>query len=420
MIFRRIKKTVTWFQQRQKRLERERERQISQIEKMYSDLEAKDIALQEREKKHMQLDTSFILRFWIFWALIAYFSYIIFKTLDAVYLILAAFVISMILDAPITFFSKYMHRWLAIALSYLLVLWSIFLIVFIVLPFVINQIVDVLKLAINKINEFQVLLQNEGLISVIQNHLQFPPRLEGMLIDTLKSEWLLEELQKRLQENISQIISEVTSYATNLWAFAVKLLWWVFTTIAQAMILFVMAIFFSVEKTGVINFISSLWGGRRNHLFVKMHKMYAKLGLWIKWQFLVCVYVGVVIAILFGLFSWIFGIKIPNIGSLAVIAWMLNFIPYIWPLIGIVITGLVTVIAGWWKAAILAVAIYIIVNQSENNVLTPIIMNKTLWVSALLIFICMLLWGLVFGFIGVLLAVPIAVILTMSFDREED
>ncbi|MBP6086016.1 AI-2E family transporter [Patescibacteria group bacterium] len=35
--------------------------------------------------------------------------------------------------------------------------------------------------------------------------------------------------------------------------------------------------------------------------------------------------------------------------------------------------------------------IYTLVNQSENNVLTPIIMNKTLGVSALLIFICMLM-----------------------------
>jgi predicted PurR-regulated permease PerM len=32
----------------------------------------------------------------------------------------------------------------------------------------------------------------------------------------------------------------------------------------------------------------------------------------------------------------------------------------------------------------------------------------------------MLLGGLVFGFIGVLLAVPIAVIVTMSFDKEAE
>ena len=83
-----------------------------------------------------------------------------------------------------------------------------------------------------------------------------------------------------------------------------------------------------------------------------------------------------------------------------------------------VLATLVTLIAWGRKAGILVLIIYVLVNQSENNVLTPIIMNKTLWVSALLIFICMLLGWLIFGFIWVLLAVPIAVILTMAFDKE--
>ena len=186
------------------------------------------------------------------------------------------------------------------------------------------------------------------------------------------------------------------------------------------MILFVLSVFFSVEKEQVIHFISSLAGLRRNHMYVKLQKMYAKLGLRLKWQVLVCLYVWVMVLILFSLWSWIFGVKIPQIWSLSLIAWLMNFIPYIWPLIGMVIAGAVTLIAWWWQAWVLVIAAYILVNQSENNVLTPIIMNKTLWVSALLIFICMLLWGLIFGFIGVLLAVPISVILTMAFDKDAE
>jgi len=53
--------------------------------------------------------------------------------------------------------------------------------------------------------------------------------------------------------------------------------------------------------------------------------------------------------------------------------------------------SLVTLVAGGWQAALLVLLAYVLVNQSENNILTPIIMNKTLGVSALLIFICMLL-----------------------------
>ncbi len=142
MIFRRIKKTVTSLQQRHKRLEKDKEKQLDHIEKMYANLESKDAQLQEREKKLPQFWTNFVLRFWILGAIVAYFSYILFKTLDIVYLILAAFVISMVMDAPISFFSKRMPRWLAIALAYLIVLGFLFVIVVVVLPFVINQIAE--------------------------------------------------------------------------------------------------------------------------------------------------------------------------------------------------------------------------------------------------------------------------------------
>ena len=418
MIFSRIKQTLKSIQKRHRNLEKEKEHQLENIEKMYENLEARDNELQEREKKHWQFGSNFILRFWILGAVVAYFSYILFKTLDVVYLILAAFVISMIMDAPIAFFSKRMPRGLAIALAYLLVLWAGFVVVVVVLPFVVNQLVDVLKLAIDKVNQFQTLLQTEWLPTIIEKHLSLPSTLKKYILESIRSDAFVSTLQSNIQENISQIISTWSSYVTDLWGFAVKLVTGVFSAVAQAMILFLLSVFFSVEKEQVINFVSSLAWSRRNHMYVKLQKMYAKLGLRIKWQILVCIYVWVMIAILFTLVSRIFGTNIPNIWSLSLIAWMLNFIPYVWPLIGMVLATLVTLIAWGRKAGILVLIIYVLVNQSENNVLTPIIMNKTLWVSALLIFICMLLGWLIFGFIWVLLAVPIAVILTMAFDKE--
>jgi predicted PurR-regulated permease PerM len=420
MIFRRIKKTVTTLQQRRKRLEKDKEKQLDHIEKMYANLESKDAQLQERERKLPQFGTNFVLKFWILWALVAYFSYIIFKTLDVVYLILAAFVISMIMDAPISFFSKRMPRGLAIALAYLIILGFLFVIVVVILPFVFNQLAEVLKIALERINEFQALLQSQWLPTVIEKHTSLPSSVKNYILDNIKSDEFISTLQSNLQQNISQIVTTGTSYATDLWGFAVRLVTGIFTTVAQAMILFVMAIFFSIEKEWVIHFIASLAGSRKNHMYVKMQKMYAKLGLRLKWQTFVCIYVGVMVALLFALSSWIFNVTIPNISTLWVIAGLMNFIPYIWPLIWMIIAILVTLIAWWWKAGVLVAIVYALVNQSENNVLTPIIMNKTLGVSALLIFICMLMGGLVFGFMWVLLAVPISVILTMAFDKEEE
>jgi hypothetical protein len=106
MILRRVKRTVTAFNQRKKSLEKDRAKQLDSIEKMYQHMEAKDAAIHEHAKKTSELNSSFSSKFWIIGALVAYFGYIAFKTLDVIYLILAAFVISMVMDYPITWLSK--------------------------------------------------------------------------------------------------------------------------------------------------------------------------------------------------------------------------------------------------------------------------------------------------------------------------
>lgn len=421
MVLKWLKDAVKVVQQRKKKLEKEKERQLALIEKMYDNIEARDALLQKQESgsEHSFFDASSILKFWILGAVVVYFAYIAFKTLDVIYLILAAFVISMIMNAPITFFSKYMNRGLSIALAYFIVLSVLIVILVIILPFIINQLIDIIKILVTQINYFQELVRQHWLQVVIEEYMRLPSLLKEYIISTINSQSLSATLQTNLLDNMSQIISTWTTYASNLGSFAFKLVWWIFTTITQSMILFLLAVFFSIEKENVINFISSLAGTKKHHTYVKLQKMYAKLWLRLKWQLLVCLYVWTMMTILFALFGRIFGIRIPNIWMLWIVAGITNFIPYIWPFIGMTTVWLVAIVSWGRKATLLVLSIYILVNQSENNVLTPIIMNKTLGVSALLTFICMLLWGLVFGFIWILLSVPIAVILTMVFERSD-
>ena len=49
----------------------------------------------------------------------------------------------------------------------------------------------------------------------------------------------------------------------------------------------------------------------------------------------------------------------------------------------------------------------------ENNIRAPLFLNKSLWISAVLIFLSMLVWWLIMWFFWVLLSVPIAVIVTI-------
>jgi predicted PurR-regulated permease PerM len=62
------------------------------------------------------------------------------------------------------------------------------------------------------------------------------------------------------------------------------------------------------------------------------------------------------------------------------------------------------------------VIFYTILQLMESNILVPLVMKQALWVSALLILITMTLGWVSFGFIWVLLWVPLAVILSLIFE----
>jgi predicted PurR-regulated permease PerM len=70
---------------------------------------------------------------------------------------------------------------------------------------------------------------------------------------------------------------------------------------------------------------------------------------------------------------------------------------------------------GWLGVGVIAI-LYYIIQQSENNILIPLVMYNVLGVSPLLIFLCMVIGGSLFGFLGILLAVPFAVILNILFE----
>jgi predicted PurR-regulated permease PerM len=61
------------------------------------------------------------------------------------------------------------------------------------------------------------------------------------------------------------------------------------------------------------------------------------------------------------------------------------------------------------------VILYIIIQQSEEKILVPYLMSKTLGISPLLIFICMLIAGSIMGIAGIVFAVPLAVIVAIVF-----
>lgn len=99
-----------------------------------------------------------------------------------------AYIISLAIEAIIDFVQKRIsYRGISIALAYLFVI-VVFLgaVVFIV-PFILNQLSDIISILIGNISEFQQLLATKSLIGIIQDSHRIPGSLKTALLDSFSN-----------------------------------------------------------------------------------------------------------------------------------------------------------------------------------------------------------------------------------------
>ena len=120
--------------------------------------------------------------------------------------------------------------------------------------------------------------------------------------------------------------------------------------------------------------------------------------------------VGITCAIFFTIF------KIPYPILIAVIIGVTDFIPFFGPFIGAIPSAIIIFIADPPKA-LLFVILILVVQQIDGNLLAPLILGEHTGLSSLGVLIAITVMGGFFGFIGMLIGVPVfALILTILDD----
>ena len=124
---------------------------------------------------------------------------------------------------------------------------------------------------------------------------------------------------------------------------------------------------------------------------------------WLSGQFIAMAFVGVFVTI--GLMI----IGVPLALVLGIIAGLSEFIPIIGPWIGAV-PGILIALSVDGKTALYTIILYIIIQQMESNIITPLIQQHMVYIPPAVVLISVVAFGLVFGIAGVILATPLAVI----------
>lgn len=339
--------------------------------------------------------------------------YAIYQMTAVLYLIVAGYIVAIAIERFIIFWQGlWAMRSFAITIAYALLFIFMLSGLLVLVPFLITQVNKMIQILLEGITTLQDILQNEGLVSLIER--MYLPWVikDRMLANTADQGWV-EFVQAWLANNLDQFISFGSSSLKSAWSLAVSLVNDLINLLFQIGIVLTIAVFFSLEKINVSRFLASFT--KHPYLtLIKLEKLYKRLGHRLEGQLLLCVIIWFLVALWLRIISW-FGIDLPDKGSLALIAWLTEFVPYIWPIIGSIPALLVAVIAYGRKGLLVTILLYRVVQLLENNIIVPALMSHKLGVSPLVIFLCMLLGASLFGFLWILFAVPIAVIVTIFF-----
>ena len=168
----------------------------------------------------------------------------------------------------------------------------------------------------------------------------------------------------------------------------------------------IFAFYLAVQDDGIKNFLKLITPKFYEKYIVDLWlRSERKIGSWAKGQVIVALIVSILILI---------PLLILNIQYATVFA-LLAFFGQLIPVVGLFIAAVPAVLTAYFtkdmSAALLTLSVFLIVNQLENYVITPKIMNSVIGVPAIIILIAVLVGAKLAGFWGVVIAVPMAAIM---------
>lgn len=201
-----------------------------------------------------------------------------------------------------------------------------------------------------------------------------------------------------VEKALATLQSFLTSIITGAFTTVSNIFGGVFSFIAIAVITFYLVIQEDALKKMFYNIIPNEHVGFVEDICVKMQK---KIALWLRGQLILCLVVGV--ASYVGLL--ILGVKYALL--LGIFAGLTEIIPYAGPFLGGAVAVLFALAQSPFKA-FLVVVLYVIIQQLENNLLVPKVMEKVVGINPITSILALLVGFQLGGIVGMLFAIPVA------------
>lgn len=308
--------------------------------------------------------------------LICLFAIILYYTKETMVMIFTALVISSAIYSPVKYFEKRgIPRLISVLSIFLITILFLILILYLLIPVALTQ--------------FQYLLSS---ISSIKSP----------LFDALGATNILNQLQGETYNILKTIVSGGNSIV-GIFSNILSSLFFILSAM-------VLSFYLAISKDGIEKFLKAIMPTDYEERAIKFYyNTRKKMEKWLGGQILLSLVVGSLTFI--GL--TIVGNKYAIL--LALLATVLELVPYVGPITVGIIAFLITLPQSF-TSAIIVVLIFFIIQELENNLLVPLIMSKAVGTDPITIVIALIAGAQLAGIWGMLLAVPSVIIIEELID----
>ena len=204
--------------------------------------------------------------------------------------------------------------------------------------------------------------------------------------------------------SVSSIFDLLKNFISNLSGGFFVTMGVIFGGILNLVLIVVISFYFSIQEKGIENFLRIIIPIKYEEYVLDLwERVRRKIALWVKGQMLL----GILVAVLTYLVLSLLGVQ--NALLLAIIAGVMELIPY-----GIFIAVIPAIsfsfLSGGWTGALMVAGAYFIIQQFETYLFAPLIVKKVTGLSPLVVILAVLIGYQLAGLWGLILAIPAAVL----------
>ncbi|MFA5995274.1 MAG: AI-2E family transporter [Patescibacteria group bacterium] len=246
------------------------------------------------------------------------------------------------------------------------------------------------------------------LASITNNFPQYMESLKAN-IDSIKQASADIGIFATIQTAADQAVNSVSSMTNGIY----NALATVVNSIVALVGILVITFYMLVEEEGIKKFLQSILPvNYQPYVIHKITQIQTRLSAWLWGELVLMLFVGTMV----GVALQLAGVKYALV--LGLLAGLTEVIPIVGPIIAAVpavFFSLVDVTAAPYKP-LLIIAIYILVQQIENHLLVPKVMNKAVGVNPIVVLISLLIAAKLGGLVGIILAVPTVTIISIFLE----